>query len=89
MRIITAHKILKVCLAYLIFKNVVSQSLKFGPKWWFLYFKPILSAIFVTIATFKVKWMPDLYIWVVILINQSEEIDVKQISVLGSRGCKT
>ena len=31
------------------------KSLKFGPKWQYLYFKPILSAIFVTIATVKLK----------------------------------
>ena len=36
-------------------KKSVSKSLKFGLKWQFLYFKPILSAILVTIATGKVK----------------------------------
>ena len=61
MRIITAHNILKVfffgiCLCwYLILKNSVSKSLKFGLKWQFLYFKPILLAILVTIATCKSK----------------------------------
>ena len=34
---------------------MVSKSLKFGLKWQFLYFKPILSAILVTIATGKSK----------------------------------
>ena len=58
MRIITAHNILKgfygTCLCwYLILKKSVSKSLKFGLNWQFLYFKPILSAILVTIATGK------------------------------------
>ena len=30
--------------------------------------------------------MPDVYIWVIHLINQSEEIGEKQLSVFGSRG---
>ena len=56
MRNIKAHNILKdflgICLCwYLILKKSVSKSLKFGLKWQFLYFKPILSAILVTIAT--------------------------------------
>ena len=34
---------------------MLSKPLKFGPKWQFLYLKPILSAIFVTIATIKIK----------------------------------
>ena len=60
MRIITAHNILKffggICLCwYLILKKSVSKSLEFGLKWHFLYFKPILSAILVTIATDKNK----------------------------------
>ena len=60
MGIITAHNILKVffgiCLCwYLILKKLVSKSLKFGLKWQFLYSKPILSAILVTIATGKSK----------------------------------
>ena len=61
MRIIIAHNILKgfffgICLCwYLILKKSVSKSLKFGLKWQFLYFKPILSAILVTIATGKSK----------------------------------
>ena len=55
-----AHNILKgffgICLClYLILKKTVSKSLKFGLKWQFLYFKPILSAILVTIATGKSK----------------------------------
>ena len=37
-----------------------------------LYFKPILAAIFVTIATVKLKQMSDFYTLVIFLINQSE-----------------
>ena len=61
MRIITAHNILKgfffgICLCwYLILKKSVSSSLTSGQKWQFLCFKPILSAILVTIATGKSK----------------------------------
>ena len=60
MRIITAHNILKGFFWYLAVlsnfsKNKVSKSLKFGPKWQFLYFKPTLLAIFVTIAMVKLK----------------------------------
>ena len=39
----------------LVLKKSVSKSLKFGLNWQFLYFKPILSAISVTIATGKSK----------------------------------
>ena len=60
MKIITAHNILKgffgICLCwFLILKTSVSKSLKFCLIWQFLYFKPILSAILVTIATDKSK----------------------------------
>ena len=60
MKIIMAHNILKgffgiyLCW-YLILNNSVSKSLKFGQKWQFRYFMPILSVIFVTIATVKFK----------------------------------
>ena len=60
MRIITTQNILKgyfgICLCwYLILKKSVSKGLNFGLKWQFLYFKLILSAILVTIATGKSK----------------------------------
>ena len=98
MRISTAQNILKVFgyLAVLIsnLKKSVSQnkkegkrsSFKFGSKWQFLYFKPFLSAMFVTIATVKVKLMSDFYTWVVLRMNQSEENGEKQLSDFGSRG---
>ena len=50
---------------------------------------PNLFAIFVTIATVKVKQKPDFYTKVILLINQSEEIGEKHFClVLGSRGGK-
>ena len=60
MRIITAHNILKgflifACADILFLKNSASKSFKFCQNWQFLYFKPILSAILVTIATGKSK----------------------------------
>ena len=75
MRIIMAHNILKgffgICLCwYLILKKSVSKSLKFGLKWPFLDFKPILLAILVTIATGKRKKMQEFYTWTILLINQ-------------------
>ena len=62
------------------------KSLKFGPKWQFLYFKPISLAIFVTIAMVKFKSMLNFNTSVILLINQSNKIREKQFSVLGPRG---
>ena len=60
-----------ICLCwYLILKNSVSKSLKYGLKWQFLYFKTILLAILVTIATGKSRKMPEFYTWAILLINQ-------------------
>ena len=86
MRIIRAHNISKVIFGihlcrYLILKKSVYKSLKFGPKWQFFYFKPILSAIFVTIAMVKVNWKPGYYTSVILLINQSKEIGEKQLAI--------
>ena len=55
-----AHNLLKGFLGYLAvlisnsYKSV-SKSLKFGLKWYFLYFKPILAANFVTLVTMNVE----------------------------------
>ena len=38
-------------------------------------FKHILLATFVTIAMVKLKLMPEFNIWVILLINQLDEID--------------
>ena len=49
--------------------NSSVTCIKFGPKWSFSYFQPILAAIFVTIATVKVESMPDFYTLAIVLIN--------------------
>ena len=46
------------------------KHLKFAPKWSISCFQPILVAIFVTIATVKVKLIQDFYTLVIVLINQ-------------------
>ena len=48
-------------------------------------FKHILLATFVTIAMVKLKLMPEFNIWVILLINQLDEIDERQHSVFGYR----
>ena len=55
------------------------ESLKFVSKWSFSYFQSNLVARFVIIATVKVKLLPDLYTWaiVLIIIKHFEEILVK------------
>ena len=53
-RIMTQH-IKSFFLVFSCADSLFLTSLKFGPKWQFLYFKPILAAIFVTIATVKVE----------------------------------
>ena len=40
--------------------------------------QPILAAIFATIATAKVKLIPDVYTWAIFLINLCEENSEKQ-----------
>ena len=55
MRIVSAYKkgfwYLAVMVAKSLKKTKSNSSLKFGPIMRFLYFKPILAAIFATIAT--------------------------------------
>ena len=51
-----------------------------------IYFKPILLAIFVTIATVKFKYMLKFFTSLILLINGSKEIGQKQFSVFGSKG---
>ena len=43
------------------------KGLKFASEWSLFNFQPILAAIFV--ATVKVKLIPDLYTWAIVLIN--------------------
>ena len=53
-----------------LYVNCSVNCLKFAPKWSISYFQPVLVAIFVTIATVKVKLISDLYTWVIVLINE-------------------
>ena len=65
---------------------MVSKSLQVGPNRQFLFLKPILVAIFVTMARVYVKLIPDFYTWAILLTNQKDEIGKKQLSVFGFRG---
>ena len=51
-------------------------------------FKHILLATFVTIAMVKLILMPEFNIWVILLINQLDEIDERQHSVLAPEWAK-
>ena len=58
----------KISFWYLLVLYVIFsvKNLKFVPKWSFTYFQPILGAIFVTIATVKVKLVPDFNTWAIV-----------------------
>ena len=45
-----------------------------------------MAAIFVTIGMLKVKIIPDLCTWTIVLINLQEEFGEKQFSFFGLRG---
>ena len=66
-------------------QKMVTKRLKFGKKMENSLFKHILLATFVTIAMVKLKLMPEFNIWVILLINQLDEIDERQHSVFGYR----
>ena len=53
----------------MIYINSSVTCLKCAPKWPFSYFQPILAAIFVTIATVKVKSIRELYTLAIVIIN--------------------
>ena len=63
----------------MLYVNFFVKRLKFAPKWPISYFQPTLAAIFVTIATIKVK-NEDFYTLAIVLINLQEEIGEKQFS---------
>ena len=92
-RIFTTHNILKVllvfsCIIYLIPKNRSSKALlKIGLKWQFLFFKPILGVIFVTMATVKLIKCRLLHLGFSSK-QPIKEIGEMQLSVFGSRGGK-
>ena len=59
--------------------------------WPISYFQPILAAIFVTLATAKVKINRDFYTLAFVLINLHEENGDKQclyFSLIGEGGCE-
>ena len=65
------------------------DPLKFAPKWSISYIQPILVAIFVTIATLKIKVIGDLNTLVIVQINLQEQIGEKQFiyfSLIGGGG---
>ena len=70
----------------MLYVNCSVKRLKFAPKWSISYFQPVLAAIFVTIATVKIKLISDFYTWVIALINQKEEFGEKRISFFGLIG---
>ena len=45
------------------------KCFKFIPKWPVYFFQPILTTIFVTKATVKIKLIPDFHTWAIVLIN--------------------
>ena len=75
------------CLAVLISKSSKSVSLRliFGQKWHFLCFKPILSVIFVTIATESYINARLLYLGYS-SYKPIKETGEKRLSVFGFRG---
>ena len=74
----------KIYFGYLLvlYVNVSVKSLKIGPKLYFPYFQPILAASFGTIATIKVKLIPDLCTLAIVLIGL-EGIGEKQLVSFG------
>ena len=65
-----SHLLIKYFFLYLLvlYVNFSVKPLNFAPKWSIFYFKLILVAIFVTIATVKVKERED-YTLVIVLIG--------------------
>ena len=54
--------------------NFSVKYFKCAPKWSLPYFRPILAAIFVTVATVKVKLKPDLYTWAIAIITNKKNL---------------
>ena len=48
--------------------NFLVRCFKFAPKWSISYIQPILAALFITIATVKVKLISFLFTWAIVLI---------------------
>ena len=52
----------------MLYVNFSVKCPKFAPKWPLYYFQPILVSIYATIATVKVKLIPDFYTLTIVLI---------------------
>ena len=74
----------------MLYVNFSVKHLKFAPKWPISYFQLIFVAIFVTIATVKVKIIRDFYTLASVLINLQGEIGKKKqflyFSLIGGGG---
>ena len=64
----------------MLYVNFSVKRLKFALKWQISYFQTTLVAIFVTIATVKVKIIGGFYTLAIVLINLQEEIGEKLFS---------
>ena len=64
----------------MLYVNFSVKRLKFALKWQISYFQTTLAAIFVTIATVKVKIIGDFYTLAIVLISLQEEIGEKLFS---------
>ena len=65
----------------MLYINSTVTCLKFALKWSFSYFQPILAAIFVTIATVKVKSIPDFYTLAIVLTDSYKVTCEEQLLV--------
>ena len=70
----------------MLYVNFSVKCLKFAPKWPISYFQLILVAIFVTIATDKVKSIPEFYTSAIALISYLKEITEKQFLFFDLKG---
>ena len=66
----------------MLYVNFSVKRLKFALKWQISYFQTTLAAIFVTIATVKVKIIGDFYTLGIVLINLQEEIGEKLLKTI-------
>ena len=70
----------------MLYVNFPVKCLKFAPKWPISYFQLTLAAIFVAIATVKVKSIPEFYTLAIALRNYLKEITEKQFLFFDLKG---
>ena len=68
----------------MLYVNRSVKRLKLALKLSISYFQPILVAIFVTIATVKVKLISDLYTWAFVLINYKNNLVKSEFQFVSS-----